>query len=75
MSTIGSNSVSGLSNSQARINQSATKIAIQDTPEGQDVDTTDELAKVQSAKNDFSANATVLKVQKQVTDKLLDIIA
>ena len=75
MSTIGANAISGLSNSQARINQSATKIAIQDTPEGKDVDTSEELVKVQGARNDFGANATVLKVQKQVTDKLLDIIA
>ena len=75
MSTIGSNAASGLLNSQARINQSATKIAIQDTPQGKDVDSTEELLKVQTAKNDFSANATVLKVERQTTEKLLDILA
>lgn len=75
MSTIAASTLAGLSNSQSRVNQSAQKIAIQDTPEGKDVDLAEELTKVQVASNDFSANATVAKVEKQVTDRLLDILA
>jgi hypothetical protein len=75
MSTIGTNAVSGLLNSQQRVEKSAVKIAIADTDAGRDVSQEGELVNIAQASNDFAANATVLKVDKQISKTLLDILA
>ncbi len=73
MTSITSNAISGLLNSQQRVEKSAVKVAIADTDPS--ISTDAELVNIEAAKNDFAANATVLKVSKQLTDKLLDILA
>lgn len=75
MNTIGSNAVSGLLRSQQRAETSAVNIAIADTDAGKTTPINQELVNLAQAENDFKANATVLKINKQLSQRLLDVLA
>jgi hypothetical protein len=75
MTTVTANALFGLNNSQQRVAAAAGNIARAGTELGQDVSVDSELVNVEIAKNDFAANATVLKIDKQTKDRLLDILA
>lgn len=74
-SSVTTNVISGLLNSQQRVAAAASNIVRAGTDDGQDVSIDNELVNTEIAKNDFQANATVLKIDKQTKDRLLDILA
>lgn len=74
MSTITSTAVSGILASQQRVAKSAENI-VKAGAGLSDTDQTEELVNIKQASNDFEANATVLKVSKDLNDTLLDVLA
>lgn len=74
MTSIPTSTTSALLSSQARVAKAADNIAKAGAGIGKS-DLDEELVNVEQAKNDFQANATLLKVEKQLNKTLLDILA
>lgn len=74
MTSIPTSTTAALLASQARVAKAADTIAKSGAGIGTS-DLNEELVSVEQAKNDFQANATILKVEKQLNKTLLDILA
>jgi flagellar hook protein FlgE len=74
MADVLSIALGGLNAQQQKVARAADNIANLSTP-GRDVDLAKEAVDLIIAKNAFKANVTTLKVEKEMQDSLLDVIA